>query len=169
MPGIKRGGSAAAHAIAPVKGDGESIITAVEIADEDIELPSTEGYVSTRKHRTKTPDGVVDEPEWYWTKKGLSAWLSVCPKVAVRVDIDREIGETNPQTARPLSVYYDGFRIDVPKGRTVMVAKPIADVIANMQTEFRTAQSRGIDLYLINPDDPTDHGYEIPALAAVSG
>lgn len=167
MPGPKRQGGASAHTISQIAGDGESIVTAVEVMAEDLVIPSTEGYVSTRMHRQRTADGIVEEPEWYWTKRGLSKWLSVCPKVAVRLDIDRDLGETNPATARPHPVYYDGFRIDVPKGRTVMVAKPIADVIANMQTEYRTAQSQGIDLYRIDPDDPNDHGYEIPALGAV--
>lgn len=168
MPGPKHRGGVSAHTINPLAGDGESIVTAVELLDENLELPSTEGYVSVRMHRQKTADGIVEEADYYWTKAKLSKWLSLCPKVSVNIPIDRDLGETNPQTARPLAVYYDGFRIDVPKGRTVMVAKPIADVIENMQTEYRTAQSLGIDLYRIDPDNPNDHGYEIPALGAVA-
>jgi hypothetical protein len=164
MPGIKQ--VPRPHSVDPIKGDGNSIVTAVELVEGDLEIPSTEGYVSSRKRTTRTEDGAIDVVEWYWTKAKLSQWLSICPKVPVNIPLDRDLGETNPATARPHPVYYDGFRIDVPKGRTVMVAKPIADIIENMQTEYRTAQSLGIDLYRINPDDPSDHGYEIPALAA---
>lgn len=169
MPGPKNRGGVSAHTISQIAGDGESIVTAVEVVGEDLEIPSTEGYVTKTMHRERTPDGIREEPEYRWTKPGLSRWLSVCPKVAVNIPLDRDLGETDPKTARPHPVYYDGFRIDIPKGRTVMVAKPIADVIANMQTEYRTAQSLGIDLYRINSDNPNDHGYEVPALSAVAG
>ena len=159
MPGPK-------HRMPPTAGDGLSIVTAVEPADDSsLEVPSTQGYVSSREVRTKTPDGVIVETEHYWTKRGLARWLAACPKVLVKVDLDQISGERDPARARPLPVYIDGFRIDVPKGTPQMVALPVAQIIWNMEAEFRTAQSRGIDLYRINPNDPTDHGLEIPALA----
>ena len=160
MPGPKR------HSIASAAGDGESIVNVVEVVKGDLELPSTEGYVSSREVRTKTPDGVIVETEHYWTKKGLTRWLAACPKTMVKIDLDQISGEKNPKTARPWPVTIDGFRIDVPKGVAVMVPVPIAQIIENMQAEYRTAQSQGIDLYRIDPNDPTDYGLEIPALAA---
>lgn len=159
MPGPKR------HQIAAMPADGESIVNVVEVAKTDLEMPSTEGYVSVRTVRTKAPDGVIEEVESYWTKAGLSRWLARCPKVMVKIDLDHVSGETNPATARPWPVFIDGFRIDVPKGVNVMVPLPVAQIVENMQTEYRTSQSQGIDLYRIDPNDPNDYGLEIPALA----
>ena len=161
MPGPKK------PLIAPTSGDGVSIVTAVEVPNEaTLELPDVDPYRSKRTRRSKAMGETVEEVEYYWTKKGLSQWLSLCPKVAVHLSIDRDYGETTPANARPHKVYIDGFRIDVPKGRTVMVALPIAQALQQMQEEYRTAQSQGIDLYVIDTENAEYGGYETAASAA---
>lgn len=159
MPGPKR------SQVASMPTDGEAIVNVIEIEETDLEVPSTEGYVSTREVKTKTPDGLVTETEYYWTKKQLARWLAACPKISIQVELDQISGETNPATARPWPVYIDGYRIDVPKGVSVRVPLPIAQILWNMQTEYRTSQSKGIDLYRIDPNNPNDYGLEIPALS----
>lgn len=149
-----------------IPGDGLSIVSDVEVSSEGLECPSTEGYVTARKVRTKTPDGVVEDIDYVWTKAGLSKWLADCPKVLVHIPLDPINDGKDAAKARPLLVYIDGFPIPVKKGRGQMVALPVAEIIQNMQTEYRTAQSQGIDLYTINPEDPADRGYEVPSLAA---
>lgn len=164
MPGPIRGTGASRSAAAE-----NAIISAVEIPDAYEDLPSTEGYVSMRKYRQRTADGMVEEPEYYWTKTKLDAYLKTCPKVPLFIPLDRERGQTNAKDAPPHPVFIDGIRINVPVGINVLVALPIARIIENMQAEYRTAQSQGLDLYTINPDNPDDRGYEIPALGAVAG
>lgn len=162
MPGIK-------HKVRPVDGDGETIVSAVELAEADVALPDPEPYVTVTTEDVLTARGLVAKEIRRWTKAGLSRWLAKCPKVPVYVPLDRELGEVDAAKARPLPVYYDGYRIDVPKGRNVMVAKPIAEIVENMQTEYRTAQAQGIDLFRIDPENPNDRGLEIPSMAAVAG
>lgn len=161
MPGPKK------IATQSLPADGLSIVEDVTVSAEGLECPSTDGHVSVRKVRTRTADGIVEDEERYWTKAGLQRWLAACPKVAVNIPLDPINDGDEPAKASPHSVIYDGIRIPIPKGRSVMVALPVAEIIANMQTKYRTAQSQGIDLYTINPHDPSDRGYEIPSLAAV--
>jgi hypothetical protein len=161
MPGPKKPN------IAPVAGDGLSIVTAVEVpAESTLELPSVDGYRSERKRKVRTADGPEVETEYYWTKKNLSAWLAKCPKVSVHLNIDKDYGETNARNARPHKVYIDGHRIEVPKGRPVLVALPVALILQQMEEEYRTAQIQGIDLYLIDTNDAEYGGYETTAPAA---
>lgn len=162
MPGIK-------HKVKAVPGDNETIVTAVELAEVDLELPPVDPYITETTEDILTPRGLVERKVRVWSKRGLSKWLAACPKVPVFVPLDADYGEVDPKKARPHPVYYDGFRIDVPKGRNVMVAKPIADIIEQSQQPYRTAQSQGIDLYKIDPDNPNDRGMEIPSAAAVAG
>lgn len=162
MPGIK-------HKVSSVPSDGETIISAVELVESDVELPPVEPYVTISTEDVLTPRGLVAHEVRRWSKRGLTRWLAACPKVPVYVPLEADLGEVDPKKARPLPVYYDGYRIDVPKGRNVMVAKPIADIIEQSQQPFRTAQAQGIDLYRIDPDNPNDRGLEIPSMAGVAG
>lgn len=161
MPGPKK------IATQSLPGDNVSIVSDVDVSAEGLECPSTDGYITVRTVKTRTPEGVIEDVEKVWTRRGLEAWLKACPKVPVFIQLEGANDGDDPEKARPLYVIYDGIRIPVKKGRSVMVALPIAEIIANMQTKYRTAQSRGIDLYTINPHDPSDRGYEIPSLAAV--
>lgn len=149
-----------------IPGDGLSIVSDIDVSDDGLECPSTEGYVTARNVRTKTPDGVVEDIDYVWTRAGLSKWLAACPKVQVFIPLDPANDGKDASKARPQMVFIDGFPIPVKKGRAQLVALPVAEIIQNMQNEYRTAQSQGIDLYTINPEDPGDRGYEVPTLAA---
>lgn len=146
-------------------GDNLSIVSDVDVSSEGLECPSTEGYITKRTVKTRTPDGVIEDTEFVWTRKGLEGWLKACPKVPVYIQLDEANDGDDPSKVPPLYVIYDGIRIPVKKGRQQLVALPIAEIIENMQTKYRTAQSQGIDLYTINPHDPSDRGYEVPSLA----
>lgn len=159
MPGVKK------LAAQSLPGDHLSIVEDVDVSSEGLECPSTDGYITRRVVKTRTPDGVIEDEERVWTKKGLEGWLKACPKVPVFVQVDEVNEGDDLSKVPPLYVIYDGIRIPVRKGRPQLVALPIAEIIQNMQTKYRTAQSQGIDLYTINPHDPNDRGYEVPSLA----
>lgn len=160
MPGPKRLATPSLAADASL-----SIVSDVDLSTEGLACPPVDPYITVRKVRTKTPDGIVEDEERTWTRKGLAAWLAACPKVQVTIPLDPINDPKDVSKAQPHYVIWDGIRIPIKKGRPQLVPLPIADVIANMQAQYRTAQSQGIDLYTINPDDPSDRGYEIPALA----
>lgn len=146
--------------------DGDSIISDVDLSMDGLELPSTEGYVTVRKVRTRTADGIVEDEEKVWTRKGLTAWFKVCPRVQVTIPLDPGNDPKDAAKAQPHLVIIDGIKIPVKKGRPQLVPLPVAQIIEQMQTEYRTAQSQGIDLYTISRDDPNDRGYEVPSMAA---
>lgn len=146
----------------------ESLMEYVEASSDDLECPSTEGYVTTKKVKTRTVEGIVEDTEYTWSKAGLRRWLEACPKVLVFIKTEDLNDGVDVKKMRPTPVYIDGYRFDVRKGVPVWVPKPIADIIENMQTPFRTADSQGLDRYLINPDNPNDRGLEYPAAAAAA-
>jgi hypothetical protein len=148
---------------------GAGLIADVEVAPDGADLPPTDTFIAKKIVKTRLPEGGYREDEdRYWTKKGLQAWLSACPKAQVFIQLDTTNGEKNAETARPHRVGYDGIWFNVPKGKNVMVPLPIAQIVWEMQKEYRTAQSQGIELYTINPDSPEDRGYEIPAMAGAA-
>ena len=125
----------------------------LEASSDDLACPSTEGYVTVKKVKVKTIEGISEDTEYSWTKKGLERWLAACPKVLVFIKTDDLNDGQDVAKMRPHPVYIDGYRFDVKKGVAVWVPKPVAEIIENMQTPFRTADAQGIDRYKI--DDPT--------------
>lgn len=158
MPGPKK--AAGAAGLAPAGGAG--LIQRVNETGPDASaLPSTEPYLSKKQVRMRGPDGYYEETEFSWTKRGLSRWLAACPKVMVNVPRDPTTDPDDLNKPALMPIYYDGYLFEVPKGESVMVPQPIAEIIANTQTKYRTAQAQGVRLFEITRDNPD--GYEIDA------
>lgn len=151
---------------ATVAGDGLSVVSAVDVVPESNELPSMDGYITVVNKKTRLPDGTVrDDVERTWQRRPLMKWLSLCPKAQVHIRSEGAGDPTGKRKPRPYPVYYDGIRIDIPVGTPQMVALPIAEIVWQSQQEYRTAQVRGVELYLIDPEAPDDHGLEVPGMA----
>jgi hypothetical protein len=159
MPGPKRQG------VRPAQPN-EPLISVLDTETEDLECPSTEGYVTAKKVKTKTIEGIVEDTEYAWTKRGLERWLKDCPKKLVFIKTDDLNDGTDITKMAPHPVSIDGYRFEVSKGVPVWVPKPIADIIEQSQQPFRTSQAVGIDLYKIEDTTLAYGGQEFPALGA---
>lgn len=147
----------------------EPLISDMEAPAEELECPSTEGYVTAKKVKTKTIEGIVEDTEYSWTKRGLERWLAACPKKLVFIKTDDLNDGVDVNKMRKHPVYIDGYRFEVSKGKPVWVPKPIGDIIEQSQQPFRTSQAVGIDLYKIDDLSVEYGGQEFPALGAVAG
>lgn len=158
MPGPKKATAAAGA----TSGGGTALIERVNETGPDASaLPSTEPYRSKKQVRMRGPDGYYEETEYSWTKRGLTRWLAACPKVMVNVPRDPTNDPDDLNKPANLPIYYDGYLFEVPKGESVMVPQPIAEIIANTQKKYRTAQAQGVRLFEITRDNPD--GFEIDA------
>lgn len=118
------------------------------------EVPDPTPYQSRRVMKIKSDGNTLEVPDTYWTKNKLMQWLAACPRVMVSVPLDPSNDPGDPQQARPHQVIYDGYRFDIPKGEPVEVPSPIAEIVQQGQQKFRTAQSRGLDMLTITPQNP---------------
>ena len=90
-----------------------------------------------------------------WPAERAYAYLASCPKVPVYVqmtDAERASGRTVYQ-----DVGWQGWWVQVPKGRTVYVPSPLASLIEASQLRLASKQARdqrAIDLMLITPERP---------------
>lgn len=163
MPGPKRGAGAAA----PARYTTPGIVEVLDDAAEPAELPDPRPYQTVSYFETTGPGGqTVRHEQWNWNRRSLAKWLAACPKATVFIPLDPNNDGEDPAKARPYTVRIDGIPIDVPKGRPVQVARPIAEIIEQAQQKYRTAQSQGLDTYAIKADD--ELGRFIPDMSDVA-
>lgn len=162
MPGPKQ------HNVRPARPN-EPLISRLEAPAETLECPSTEGYITAKKVKTRTIEGIIEDTEYSWTKRGLERWLAACPRKVVYIKSDPVNDGADPAKMRPHPVFIDGYRFDVPKDDTIEVPLPIAEIIEQSQQQFRTSQAVGIDLYKIEDLTVEYGGQEFPSLGAVAG
>lgn len=153
MPGPIK--PAPAPAVAPnASARSGPLIRRLSEAAEPTELPDATPYQSRRPFSQKVHGETLTIDEVYWTRRGLSRWLAVCPKVTVTVRPDRSFDPETDGTPRPLLVIYDGFRFDVPVGEPVEIPLPIAEIVRWSQRRHRTSQAAGLDQLAISESNP---------------
>ena len=153
MPGPKR---------QPYSGGTPGIVEVLDEAPESVELPDPRPYQTRTEFQVETTGGVKTYEQWNWNKRNLAKWLSACPKATIFIPLDPNNDGDDVMKARPAVVRIDGIPIEIPKGRSVRVARPIAEIIQQSQQKFRTAQSKGLDTYTIKADD--DLGRYLPQM-----
>lgn len=90
-----------------------------------------------------------------WTRLEATRYLASCPKVPINVPLS-DSERSNPGHYVQL-VVWNGWAITVPKGESVRVPAPIAEILEQAGQAKRTLQAqtaRAIDLMLVTPDRP---------------
>lgn len=119
------------------------------------EIPDNAPYLSERMEQDRDLDGKrIMVPVKHWTKKKLEQWLAACPTELVHIQLDPSQVNEDPDRVPPFPVIYDGFPFDIPRGQSVEVPAPIAQIVKQSQRKYVTSQAAGIDLFRISARNP---------------
>ncbi len=149
MPGPK-------NATRPISAASSALVEVLGEAADDTQMPDPRQFQRPTIRTSKVLGETVREEEWAWTKTTLSKFLAACPKMTVLIPLDPNNDGDDPKKARPAVVRIDGIPIEIPKGLSVRVPRPVGEIVAQSQQKFRTAQSQGLDLYTIKADATGD-------------
>jgi hypothetical protein len=101
------------------------------------------------------PRGVGTTPGAKWPRSVALAYLSQAPKLPIYVPLSRD--EEGRAGRYYQCVIWNGWEVDVPKGVSVLVPAPIAEIVRNAMQSKRTEQARynrAVDMMLITPESP---------------
>ena len=102
-----------------------------------------------------SPDPLVPA-DGEWTRATMKRFLDAQPKRAVAISRDHN----DKQGVKAYhDVWYQGFRWPIEKGKSVLVPEPIAQIVEQMDREYRTTQARNQAAFL--NDITTADGAEI--------
>ena len=79
-----------------------------------------------------------------WTKRRAKAFLASCPKRAIIIERTNDDIQYETREGHPAYQYvgWNGWSYPVPKGQSVEVPEPIAQILDQSRALFRTAQAR---------------------------